>query len=245
MTLAPKIAMRLGYRDAGFIDDFGLSFGWDFTAEHEWGIKDLQYDFGITPDELGIEGRRIRKTPDHLKWFDAPLQGIIQYPSYDDTPERMTSLHNTELTTAWSSSDFGVANSVSDDRPRLRAIYDALVNQDALFTLANYNQQNPFSRSCFHILIVSKLPADVADQMMSADLEYRQLQEDHDATGIDQLLTAAGKSWYALRPERADDGTLRWWLNPRLQDKYNSRWCSLDDLKDWAEDRGPVMKGSK
>ncbi len=60
--------MRKAGQDYGIIviDDkfIGISLGYDFCAEHEWGIKDIKRRFGI-PDvnkkNLGVESRSISK----------------------------------------------------------------------------------------------------------------------------------------------------------------------------------------
>ena len=42
---------------------YGLNFGWDFCAEHEWGIEDLNESFGIDNNIPGIKGRLQTKSP--------------------------------------------------------------------------------------------------------------------------------------------------------------------------------------
>ena len=47
----------------------GISLGYDFTAEHEWGIADMKRLFGIpepTKKNMGIACRTITKCPDTL-----------------------------------------------------------------------------------------------------------------------------------------------------------------------------------
>ena len=65
--------MRRAVNDYYFIideDEFiGVSLGYDFTSEHEWGIKDMKRIFG-TPESskknLGIKSRTITKCPKEL-----------------------------------------------------------------------------------------------------------------------------------------------------------------------------------
>lgn len=65
--------MRKASQDYGMIviDDkfIGISLGYDFCAEHEWGIKDMKLRFGIperTSKTLGIKARSITKNIDTL-----------------------------------------------------------------------------------------------------------------------------------------------------------------------------------
>lgn len=63
-------------------------------------------------------------------------------------------------------------------------------------------------------------------------------------TRIHKILAKSGKKYFALSPRWADDQKKEvvFWLNPYDQDKYNSGWFSVQDLKDWAKDKGKVMK---
>ena len=45
-----------------------------------------------------------------------------------------------------------------------------------------------------------------------------------------------------LLPAIDDTGNLRFFLNPREQNRYNHGWFSLEELKAWAGDTGPIIK---
>ena len=64
---------------------------------------------------------------------------------------------------------------------------------------------------------------------------------------IEQELRKAGKRWFSIgsRVIQDEDGTLRTWLNPMDQNKYNCGWFTFDDLRAWARDEGPVIGGRK
>ncbi len=60
--------MRLGHKGQIIVDDstlIGINLGADYVAEHEWGIKDLRRDFGITEEyvkgKVGFETTKIQK----------------------------------------------------------------------------------------------------------------------------------------------------------------------------------------
>lgn len=63
--------MRKAYNDyAIIIDDdgtfLGFSLGYDYCAEHEWGIKDMKNAFGMpesSKKNIGVKGRTITQTP--------------------------------------------------------------------------------------------------------------------------------------------------------------------------------------
>ena len=62
--------MRKAYNDYGIIthdDQFlGISLGYDFTSEHEWGIKGIRNKFGIpesSKKNMGVDSRTITTIP--------------------------------------------------------------------------------------------------------------------------------------------------------------------------------------
>lgn len=44
-----------------------------------------------------------------------------------------------------------------------------------------------------------------------------------------------------MSPQK-QNGKLMIWLNPQEQEKYEAGLFTVDDLKLWAKDQGPVMK---
>jgi hypothetical protein len=82
--------MRKAIQDYGFLnynDKFiGVSLGYDFCAEHEWGIKELKKIFGIpnklTKKNLGIKSRMITKIPESLKFKKDGYDGAVLWIAY-------------------------------------------------------------------------------------------------------------------------------------------------------------------
>jgi hypothetical protein len=85
------------------------------------------------------------------------------------------------------------------------------------------------------------------EEFKEADLSHYRLTKAAEATGIKSLLEEKGKRWFALRADWAneEETELRWWLNPMEQEKNNSGWFNLEELKQWAEGKGPVIKGNE
>lgn len=50
-----------------------------------------------------------------------------------------------------------------------------------------------------------------------------------------------GKEWHSLERWQYMDGEIRFWLNPKDHDQYNTGWFSIDDLVAWARNSGQVM----
>ena len=121
--------MRRGMKqDVAHFNDrvCAVSLGADFCAEHEWGIKRTQQDFGIGAG-MGIERRRVTILPEHLrviKFGGKDPQTALVYSSMlkwakDDTEvkkslDRETSIRepyrkeepDLGLAAAWSDGDF-------------------------------------------------------------------------------------------------------------------------------------------
>jgi hypothetical protein len=102
------------------------------------------------------------------------------------------------------------------------------------------------------LLIISKTPEELCAHMEAKDKEHDSVQGMMAATGIEDLLRKAGKQWFSLRPRLANEEERKhtgcsvvFWLNPMQQDKYNSMWCSLEQLKLWAMEKGPIVKSKE
>ena len=82
--------MRRGYKEFGIIEEngifYGISLGWDFCAEHEWGIKGLKRILGINSDNLGIKGRTITKN-DEVIFIKDKKQALLRTKPWNYKPE--------------------------------------------------------------------------------------------------------------------------------------------------------------
>jgi hypothetical protein len=123
-------------------------------------------------------------------------------------------------------------------------IYNAIKIKDISIGLGS---SYVFHNGGLKLVIVSKLPKEVIDQIYEADLDYKNLQEAAEKTGIYKILEKAGKGkykgWMALSPSWKDDNKKEviFWLNPEQQNIHQYGWYTVDDLKDWAKDRGKIM----
>lgn len=51
-----------------------------------------------------------------------------------------------------------------------------------------------------------------------------------------------GKEWHSLERWQWMDGEIRFWLNPKDHELYNTGWFSIDNLIAWARNSGPVVQ---
>lgn len=60
---------------------------------------------------------------------------------------------------------------------------------------------------------------------------------------VKKFLKKKKKDWFFLGdPKKFDDGTWHFWLNPCEQNIYESGWYTLEELKQWGDEKGPIIK---
>jgi hypothetical protein len=149
------------------------------------------------------------------------------------------------LATAWSDSDFGILVRGKNYCNRLKEIYDAILKFDAAIWIGG---GQVFQNGRLIIAIVSRCPKDGLDKMEECDREIFALKKAANDSGIYDLLKKSDKGYYALSPKqwnKEKPGEPLFWLNPMEQNKYNYGWFTLEDLRQWAEDKGPIMMEQK
>lgn len=248
-----------------------INLGADFVAEHEWGVQRLKSSFGIPTyqktdnTDAGVARRKVRSFPiearyssalqllklkdctvlifggygfDKVKDFKTACGAMRVYgeitpekPKYDGKPQ--------DFLAAWDESSFGVVAKDEVACKHLETLYEAFKGLDAAIWVGG---AGVFQNGGLVLAVYSNIPKENVDSMREKELEAVQVQVDMAETGIEKLLADAGKRYYALSPSRKADGSLQFWLNPQDQRSYESRWSSLEELKQWAEDKGPIIK---
>ena len=279
--------MRNGSHDASILEHegefIGVNLGWDFTAEHEWGIKDLTRDFGImgtsrnksvfnrlgvkAKDVVGVEARQVNDIPcglslvikDDFTYLIYMRSWDDKYDITDETPKKeldriLSAYGDRGLVTAWDGKSFGIRVSGKENRANLKALYAAFQEGDVM--IAFIGAGGPFGNNGLCLFIIPECPDFVVDGYRDADIDMLDLRDAAEATGIEKRLKDAGRRHYALTPSWAGgikstkDGEIKtkhpviYWLNPIEQDKYNSGYMTVEDLEDWIEGKGKIMKDS-
>ena len=264
--------MRSGSHDAQILEydgEFvGVNLGWDFTAEHEWGIEDLTRDFGIVgtsrnkglfgigaKDTIGVEARQINDVP---KGLTLTIKGNFTYLIYvrswndeyditDETPKKeldhlVGAYGDRELVTAWDKKSFGVRVAGKEARIQLQILYNAFQEDNAM--IAFLGSGGPFGNNGLCLFIISDLPDFMVDGYRDSDIDILNLTDAVEATGIKKRLEDAGCRYYALSPEWINDTKteLKFWLNPMDQHLYNSAWVTVEELDEWIAGKGKIMK---
>lgn len=158
------------------------------------------------------------------------------------------------LCCAWDQKSFGIVAYGEKDKKNLRLMWDAFQKKDIAF----WPNVGVFHMGGGLILcIVSKIPEKDLKKMVEDDLDRKELLRQSEETGIEKELTAAGKRWFALSPRWANtlkstvNGEIKtkypvvYWLNPMEQHIHNHGWWTVEILKEWAQNKGPVMMTEK
>lgn len=246
--------------DAGVF--YGLNLGYDFCAEHEHGISGLESLLGVDDSKLGIEGRKQTREVTSYKVCSFTKKGrkFVSFILLDGYwGVKLGGMDNKELR------DY-IINTC--ELPEERDVFCSTWSEDALcFVVSEENKEivdevaraisekkmvigigadaNPFSRGGLLIMVSDKIPSEVVDAVMSVDVDYQNLiTKAFTKTKIDRTLKKAGKKYFALTPQWANEEKtkVKYWLNPYDQENNNWGWFTLEDLKLWAKGKGPIPK---
>lgn len=233
----------------------GVNLSSDFTAEHEWGIKEIQEAFGIDSriESYGLAKRKITQLPKGFQLIDNHSGTVMKgghiggfgYFHYDLFKSGYASelhFYKETLRAAWDESSFAVISEDPEQIAALQTIHDAFASLDIIIMLGG---QKFIENAGLVIGIASRLPKSLTDGWKEFDKTHHELVKEADATGIKKLLSEKNKRYYALSPRRDKAGKLTFWLNPMEQHENNSGYFTLEDLKDWSEDKGKIVKVKK
>lgn len=257
--------MRQAYHDIEYITDkngniYGINLGYDYCAEHEWGINRLLNNFGVSNIGFGIDRRRQGIDPESIlvHKFTKNKQkyiALVCFPNkrYIQQSEKMTKAEitkmvlsciwvpcNGNISTAWDASSFAICTTLENES-KIRQLEEAIRNKQLVIGLG---PSMPFKNGGLKLMYADLIPAEIAQAVYDADEDYYNLETAaFEKTKIKDILKKAGKSWYALSPAWANEKKtkVKYFLNPCEQRKYNYGWFTLHDLKLWAKDKGPIV----
>lgn len=216
----------------------GISAGADAAAEHEWGIEKIRRQFKMDDGKNGYERRLVREVPDTLLLVEGgdSLGLFLCSPYSKDLPkfymERWAKREG-DLRCGWDSATFGFVVRSPEGKERLRRLHEAFLARDIVTA----------SGEGLTFKIFSLIPEEERADVLSRDLDRTRLEKVARETGIEEELRKAGKEWFALSPrwDNPEKTRVSFWLNPVRQDLYNYGSFSVEDLRLWARDSGPVM----
>lgn len=146
-----------------------------------------------------------------------------------------------DLASSWDRESFALLARGDVNIARLRELHAAFLACDIAVAV-------PWTQSFFvggvSFALPSRMPEEAKAQVLEQDLAHKALYEAAEATGIEALLAAAGKTYHALSPSWFDEARdeLIFYLNPSDQRRYQHGWFTLAELQAWARDAGPVLR---
>lgn len=239
--------MRRGYQEFGIIEEdgvfYGISLGWDFCSEHEWGIQRLKESFGINSKKMGIDGRTITKN-DKVIFIKEKNRALLRTKPWNYKPEyKIKDLLSTELyiydnndkkiTTAWSKEDFGVFVEGEKNVALLEELYENFKKNN--ISIASLKGTVPaFSNSSLSLLIKDRLPKESLDSMYNADKSAIDLVEYEKKIGVTALKEKTrGKGYEGEKYCCACSA--RWidYANKENRDKIKKKLGTEYDIQFW------------
>lgn len=263
--------MRKAYSNQRIILDngvfYGFSLGYDFCAEHEWGIDGIKRSFGIDSSKIGVEGRSISKGEVFI-YEDKKHILLRSKKPYGDkqTMKEATPYEGIsgDLSTFWAEDSFAIGMpNTPENKKYLTELQEAFVNKDIVIAFLA-PEMLAFSNASLCIMIKSKLPIESTNQMESVDMKRIKLLEYEEKLGITKLKEEAKKNGYKgehyfcacspnwisyedpekLKLKKAEMGTkydIMFWVN-YSDDDDNYGWYKAEDIIKWLSTPGLKLK---
>ncbi len=254
----PRYSMVKSWRrpatqhDAFYYDDdlfscFGITRNVDhlYTRTESQGVVG-KYDRGMIrlyklPQAIsGGPDISIQHEMDDYKVFVDSV-GMPQIKHIDEMDEYLASEPNKAIKGLWDEEEFVAIGFGSTGKSSIQALTNAYLKSDLSVW---YGNGDGVRMGGLNICVTSKIPQIVCQNFQEEHLNVELLKKAKRATGIEDLLKKAGRGYYALEVDWADDtrSSLKFWLNPYDQEQNKSGWFTLDDLKDWANGNGIIIK---
>ena len=263
--------MRIAYHDTQFVKNtdnnvVGINLGYDYTAEHEWGTKELKQLLGIwngdPKTETNVMGfdRHVVTKPDSIRrvtvkdWVFITTYSKPSWSSSTETDEEyfkklfgysMQST-NKEVISAWDSKNFVFG---SKDTKAMDTLYTAFKEKRMLNAVVGTD--NPFGRSGLYFGIYDYLTREDEKDVIKHQTNFTNMWKKIRDTKIEERLIEAGKKYYDLSPRIVTDNKafkssklpdIKFWLNPMYQTNNNYGWYTIEDLEEWIDDKGKIPK---
>lgn len=245
---------------------YGISLGYDFCAEHEWGIKGIRRKFGLNDKTLGIDARKMTigkvfyREDENLSVLtsEEPYKSIESIDGATGLlPYDIKSMWE-EFETAWDGNDFCAATKNPEQFKYIRELKEAFDNNNIV--IASIGKMLAFENLSLCLLIADKIPQEAKDEMYRADKKAEELIVYEELTGVTELknkIKGRGykgeKYFMACSPhwinyEDAEDREkkknklntkydIKFWIN-YSDDDDNFGWYTTEDIIKWLSTPG-------
>lgn len=209
--------MRQAFNNVKFlgVDEkfIGVSLGYDFCAEHEWGTKDLASKLKIRKSEaMGIESRRIHidesnaknivfKTYENFALLKTIDTWNLERDQEKSFGEQLWPYHESDLKpqvdwkskepineflkTAWDEGDFLIFVKGDENVKNLKTLYEELLKSNV--GMGFLKDMPAFGGSALSLFIIDRLPKEATDQMYRVDRDSKDLINYEEEIGVRKL----------------------------------------------------------
>lgn len=163
----------------------------------------------------------------------------------------LMTLEDDNLHTTWDEGAFAILAYDNDAINRLNLFIQFYKSNDMCIM---YGGKRVFAPGTLSMIAASAIPTAMKKAMRAEDEDAVKLFMAVKKTRIEKLLKNANKGYYALAPKWANEMKLDenrttkypviFFLNPHEQSKYNYGWFTVEELKLWAKDTGPIVKNN-
>ena len=244
--------MRRAYNNVRFIIDedifYGVSLGYDFTSEHEWGIKGMISEFGMKDGKLGIKNRMVTKGnvffAEDDKMCVLTSRDPFRWKRDEDKPKEMTtedllshdiSHFRDDLETAWDENNFCVATNNKENYKYIKELYDAFQNKN--IAIAFISGKIPvFENASLSLLIADRLPKEITDSMYYSDKKAEDLVKYEKKIGVTKLKEKALKN-YSYKGDKYYCACSPKWIDyndPENREKIKKELGTKYDIRFWV-----------
>jgi len=236
------------------------SFGIDLQVKTNKSIFKMIFKSKDNDDKqlIGIDKRTISNFPiDDIMFDKIKIKNKVYWALisdnrnyYDETKSKLNvetlkscgiypNREDRHIFSAWDEGSFGILVD-SEYKNELKELYEAFKRLDIVIMLG---KSNVFENGGLLLLIRSAIPKEEIDKLYDADIDYINLTKAAKDTGIVEALKIADKKYFALSPRWKDDLKIDvvFWLNPMSQNMYNFGWYTVNELKQWIENNGPII----
>lgn len=241
--------MRKAFSNYFIIKDektvYGISLGYDFCSEHEWGNDGMKRYFGIDSDKMGVDGRTNtkgevyvfeNKTHILLRSTDPGRWNNKKKISFKDALPYESININEELTTYWDEREFCVVLTKTEENVTfVRDIEQAVKNNDLVIGYIK-SEVPVFSNSSLCLTIRSRLPKEITDQMYAVDKKKVDLDEYEEKIGVKTLKEKFGKK-NGYKGEKYYCACSPRWVNyedAEDREKQKNSWNTKYDIMYWV-----------
>lgn len=248
----------------------GFSLHGNACTEHECGVKGLRSAMGVaTPFRNGVSDRVNTQLPNTFRFFEVTHEGQptawlmvsdhrypptatldtmssdgLRFSNFRKDRENKHEAEKDDFVGAWDSNGFLVGVRGQGNIDRLKKMAKAFETQQAAFGNALIGEDPRTRVGGLTIVRANQVAPEMAAKALAEDQEAKRLLDASDSIKpqLEELLKAAGKSWYAMTPAWNKDKTeVLFHLNPTQPDDYQSGWFTVEEIKAWARNEGPVM----